>query len=205
VIILALLAIALGIIFFGYKFDVTGGWWDVVSVYTYTIMNNSVKLPAPQISVLLFSAAGVLIMYAVAMIAKLDARRVVAGINRDDTDARLTIQYLPRPFAMDMMNLNSEYYAIWVWLAPRIARIYVVVFVAKYVLSLILLWIANKLGWQNTILGDIIVWGLSWLMDVNGVVTLIYGIVVWCGIRLHEQEQLLVTDIAAMQQQITRR
>ena len=204
-IILALLAIALGVIFFGYKFELSNSWWDVVVKQQFTIMNVSKELNVPSFSVLIFILAGVGIIWLVAFLAKRDTSRVVEGINTDDAHTRLVIQYLPRSFSFDMMNLNAEKYAVWVWLAPWLAQTYVMFFVVKYLLALIMLWIVNTFGIENEMLANIILWGLQWLIDVNGIVTFIYGIVIWYGLNVHQQEQLMVTDVEAMQAQLRRK
>jgi hypothetical protein len=205
VIILALLAIALGVIFFGYKFELSDSWWDVVVKQQFTIMNVSKELNVPSFSVLIFILAGVGIIWLVAFLAKRDTSRVVEGINTDDAHTRLVIQYLPRSFSFDMMNLNAEKYAVWVWLAPWLAQTYVMFFVVKYLLALIMLWIVNTFGIENDMLANIILWGLQWLIDVNGIVTFMYGIVIWYGLNVHQQEQLMVTDVEAMQAQLRRK
>lgn len=204
-IILALLAIALGVIFFGYKFELSDSWWDVVVKQQFTIMNVSKELNVPSFSVLIFILAGVGIIWLVAFLAKRDTSRVVEGINTDDAHTRLVIQYLPRSFSFDMMNLNAEKYAVWVWLAPWLAQTYVMFFVVKYLLALIMLWIVNTFGIENDMLANIILWGLQWLIDVNGIVTFMYGIVIWYGLNVHQQEQLMVTDVEAMQAQLRRK
>ena len=204
-IILALLAIALGVIFFGYKFELSNSWWDVVVKQQFTIMNVSKELNVPSFSVLIFILAGVGIIWLVAFLAKRDTSRVVEGINTDDAHTRLVIQYLPRSFSFDMMNLNAEKYAVWVWLAPWLAQTYVMFFVVKYLLALIMLWIVNTFGIENDMLANIILWGLQWLIDVNGIVTFMYGIVIWYGLNVHQQEQLMVTDVEAMQAQLRRK
>jgi hypothetical protein len=205
VIILALLAIALGVIFFGYKFELSDSWWDVVVKQQFTIMNVSKELNVPSFSVLIFILAGIGIIWLVAFLAKRDTSRVVEGINTDDAHTRLVIQYLPRSFSFDMMNLNAEKYAVWVWLAPWLAQTYVMFFVVKYLLALIMLWIVNMFGIENEMLANIILWGLQWLIDVNGIVTFMYGIVIWYGLNVHQQEQLMVTDVEAMQAQLRRK
>jgi hypothetical protein len=183
---------------------VSNGWWDLVVKQQFVIMKEPRELFVPSFIVVLFAMIGIGIIWLVAFLAKRDAGRVVEGINTDDTHTRLIIQYLPRAFSFDMMNLNAEQYAIWVWLAPWLARTYVIFFVVKYLLALIILWIVNRFGIENDILANIILWGLQWLIDVNGIVTLLYGIVIWYGMNVHQQEQLMVIDVEAMQAHMPR-
>jgi hypothetical protein len=202
VILIALIVMAFGILIFGTKFYVTGNELDLIGMYEYVIMGKGIKLLAPQIGVLVFSLLGLLIIVIVKYLVQKDAARVVTEINTGNQHARLVVQYLPRFYTMDMMNMNTEEYAFWVWLAPRLARFYVLFMVGKYFLSLLLLLIVNWLGLSNDLLANVIAWGLSWMIDINGMVTFIYAIVVWYGMNVHQEEQLLVIDVESMQAQL---
>lgn len=186
-------------------------WYDLV---VSTVLNlNGIKytIPVPGMGLVLFIFIGLAVIGITLLLVQSIARRAIARLHQKERDVQLPIQ-LYRPIWIDAMNEQTE--SVASWLAPLLAMVVVVGFLVKYLLGVLLILIAKALpfltflfawfGWTSEIINQVnalAVFLLSYAVDVNGMLTFGFGVIVLVTLYLYQFERIFIRDYAVMQHQ----
>jgi hypothetical protein len=163
----------------------------------------------PGMGLVLFMIVGVVLVGVMMMFVQLDARQAITRLHQKQRDVRLTIQTY-RPFWIDAMNEQPE--SVAAWLAPLLAMIVVIGFLIKYLIGLLLILVAKILplltflyewfGWTRAVVDQVnamAVLFLSFAVNVNGMLTFGFGVIVLVALYLYQFERIFIRDYAVMQ------
>ena len=186
-------------------------WYDLV---VSTVLNlNGIKytIPVPGMGLVLFILIGLAVIGITLLVVQSIASRVITRLHQKERDVQLPIQ-LYRPIWIDAMNEQTE--SVAAWLAPLLAMVVVVGFLVKYLLGVVLILIAKALpfltflfawfGWTGEIINQVnalAVLLLSYAVDVNGMITFGFGVIVLVTLYLYQFERIFIRDYAVMQHQ----
>jgi len=186
-------------------------WYDLV---VSTVLNlNGIKytIPVPGMGLVLFILIGLAVIGITLLVVQSIASRVITRLHQKERDVQLPIQ-LYRPIWIDAMNEQTE--SVAAWLAPLLAMVVVVGFLVKYLLGVVLILIAKALpfltflfawfGWTGEIINQVnalAVLLLSYAVDVNGMITFGFGVIVRVTLYLYQFERIFIRDYAVMQHQ----
>lgn len=188
-------------------------WYDLVSSTVLRLNSVDYTLPIPGMGIVLFMFVGVALLGVMLLILQFIARQAITRLHQKERDVRLPIQFY-RPIWVDAMNEHTE--SVASWLAPLLAWFVVVVFVVKYMVGVILIAIAKLLphlsflfdgfGWtlSNQSINQInavAVQFLAFAVDINGMVTFGFGVIVLVALYLYRFERNFIRDYAVMQHQ----
>lgn len=186
-------------------------WYDLVVPTVLNLNGIDYKLHIPGMGLVLFMIFGVALVLAMMMFVQSDARQAIIRLHQKQRDVRLTIQAY-RPFWVDAMNEQTE--SVVAWLAPLLARIVVIGFLIKYLVGLLLILVAKILplltflyewfGWTRAVadqVNAVAILFLSFAVDVNGMLTFGFGVIVLVALYLYQFERIFIRDYAVMQNQ----
>lgn len=186
-------------------------WYDLVVPTVLNLNGIDYPLHIPGMGLVLFMIVGVALVLAMMMFVQSDARQAITRLHQKQRDVRLTIQAY-RPFWVDAMNEQPE--SVVAWLAPLLALIVVIGFLIKYLVGLLLILVAKILplltflyewfGWTRAVadqVNAVAVLFLSFAVDVNGMLTFGFGVIVLVALYLYQFERIFIRDYAVMQNQ----
>jgi hypothetical protein len=208
---LVLLMISLFVWWGASVFAVQTQWYDLVVATVLNLNGISYKLPIPGTGLLLLILGGVAVIGVCMLYLMVNAKQAISLLHQKERDFKLPTQ-IYRPLWIDAMNEHTE--AVATWLTPLLALIVVVGFLLKYVVGLLIILIARVLpyltflyewfGWSKDIvdqLNALAIWILSYAVDVNGMLTFGFGVIVLVALYLYQFERIFVRDYAVMQHQ----
>lgn len=192
-------------------FTIRMQWYDLVTTTVLNLNGENYTLPIPGMGLVLFVFVGVALIGMMLLFVQSTARQAITRLHQKERDVQLPIQAY-RPVWVDAMNEQTE--SVASWLAPLLAIVVVAGFILKYLVGLILILIAKILpfltfviewfGWTGEIVNQIntvAVLFLSFAVDVNGMLTFGFGVIVLVALYLYQFERIFIRDYAVMQHQ----
>lgn len=186
-------------------------WYDLVASTILNLNGIEYSIPVPGMGLVLFMFVGLALVGATLFFVQSTARQAITRLHQKERDVQLPIQAY-RPVWVDAMNEQTE--SVAAWLAPLLAMIVVVGFLLKYLVGVLLILIAKVLpfltflfewfGWTGEIVNQInavAVFLLSYAVDVNGMLTFGFGVIVLVALYLYQFERIFIRDYAVMQHQ----
>lgn len=192
-------------------FVIRNQWYDLFTSTVLELNDIQYPLPIPGMGVVLFVFVGCAIVWLAMFVLQQNARQALIRLHRKEFDVTLPIQF-HRPSWVDTMNEQTD--SVAAWLAPLLAWVVVIGFLLKYLIGALMIVVARMIPWfaelfesfeqMNTLINQINAYAvvvLAFAVDINGMVTFGFGVIVLFALYLYRQERMFVRDYVVMQHQ----